>query len=129
MLLLDLLFLSPPQLLLIVPLVASFSMGPNVAPLSLLTPITGSLFPSLGVSHHDTYTLFPSVTRSALSERVLGLLLRLIVDPTVLPLSVLFAKNTSQFPVFYPMKAHIHYYQMLLCEYSLLNPATYPIQV
>src|ERR671930_128391 len=90
---------TPPSPLppLIVPFAASLIVGPNVAPLSLLTFITGSFIVWLR-SHHDTYTLFPSATIHALSERASDVLLKLIVaSSNVSPLLVLLDQNTSQF--------------------------------
>src|SRR5829696_39115 len=82
----------------IVPLVASINIGPNVAPLSLLTLATGVSLVSF-LSHHVTYTLFPDAAISASSESASVVLLRFILSPKVTPLSVDALNITSIFPV------------------------------
>src|SRR5215213_3886476 len=86
---------SPPP---IVPLVASINIGPNVAPLSVLTLATGVSLVSF-LSHQDTYTLFPDAAISASSESAAVVLLRFILSPKVAPLSVDALNITSSFPV------------------------------
>ena len=71
----------------IVPFVASFSIGPNVLPLSILILITGTLDVKL-LSHNDTSTLLRSAAMSAFTESSSFVLLRLILSPNVLLPSV-----------------------------------------
>src|SRR6266513_381075 len=59
--------------------------------LKLMSP-----FPELR-SFHTTYTLLPSATICGKRE-LPGLLLRFITSPKLVPLSVLFLRNTSAFP-------------------------------
>jgi hypothetical protein len=65
----------------------SIILSPNVLPLSLLTRITGSLLVALR-SHQLTYTLLSDADISGLSESMPVELLRFVLAPNVLPLSV-----------------------------------------
>src|SRR5919198_7364 len=75
----------------------SIIFSPNVLPLSLLTLIIGSLLVALR-SHQVTYTLLPDAAICGSTEREVSLL-RFILGPNVLPLSVEALNIISQFPV------------------------------
>src|ERR687897_1261791 len=88
---------SVPSTSLIVPLVANINIGPNVAPLSLLTLITGVLAVSF-VSHHVITMFPPSASIMASTELVPVVLLRLVLLPNVVPPSIDALNMTSSFP-------------------------------
>jgi hypothetical protein len=87
-------------LLPIVLLLASVTIGPNVAPSSLDALNTGSLVRSLSfISHHDTYTFLPSAPIDGSTESTLVELLRLILGPNEFPPSVDALNIISKFSV------------------------------
>src|SRR5688572_7081611 len=81
----------------IVPLVANTSIGPNVAPLSLLILITGSLIVWLR-SHHVITTFPPSASIMASTESAPVVLLRLVLLLNIVPPSADALNITSSFP-------------------------------
>ena len=74
----------------------------------------------LALSHHVTYTLFPAADISASIESTLGVLLRFVLLPNVLPLSVEALNITSPFLFGVPLSLN-HTTYTLLSSYTTIG--------